>query len=366
MLLLLDDGTVHLVRLPLSAKPDSICILRLSAVGDITHSLPVVRTLQRHWPETKLTWIIGKLEHTLVSDIPGIEFIVFDKSGGWRAYWELYQTLRGRRFDVLLHMQMSLRASLASRCVSARIRLGFDRQRGKDMQWLFTNARIRYRPKQHVIDSLLGFTEALGIEEPCLQWDIPIPEEARQFARQQLDSNKPILVIAPCSSMAYRNWSIAAYAAVADHAVRSHGMQVVLTGGPSTIEKEYGQGISAAMSSTPINLIGKTSLKQLLAILEAADVVISPDAGSAHLANAVGTPVIGLYATTNPDRARPYHWPQLVVNHYPEAVKEKYGKDIDELPWGIRVRDPGTMNRITVSEVINKLEQCIKMSSTST
>jgi heptosyltransferase I len=331
--------------------------LRLSAVGDITHTLPVVRTLQAHWPETKLTWIIGKLEHTLVSDIPGIEFIVFDKSRGWRAYWQLYQTLRGRRFDVLLHMQMSLRASVASRCVAARIRLGFDRQRGKDMQWLFTNARIDYQPRQHVIDSLLGFTEALGIKERQLQWDIPIPEDARQFARQQLDHNKPILVIAPCSSMAYRNWNVAGYAAVANHATQVHGMQVVLTGGTAEIEKQFGRDITAAMSTAPLDLIGKTNLKQLLAILEMASVVICPDAGTAHLANAVGTPVIGLYATTNPDRARPYNWPQLVVNKYPEAIQEKYGKQVNAVPWGTRVRDAGTMDRISHHEVIEKLDR---------
>lgn len=345
-----------MARLPLLQRPDSICILRLSAVGDITHTLPVVRTLQAHWPETKLTWIIGKLEHTLVSDIPGIEFIVFDKSGGWRAYWQLYQTLRGRRFDVLLHMQMSLRASMASRCVSAGIRLGFDRQRGKDMQWLFTNAKIRFQPQQHVIDSLFGFSEALGVKEHCLEWNIPIPDAARQFAQQQIPTEKPVLVIAPCSSMAYRNWSIEGYAAVADYAMQQYGMQVVLTGGPTAIERKYADAIATRMQTPPIDLVGKTSLKQLLAILDLARVVICPDAGTAHLANAVGTPVLGLYATTNPDRARPYSWPQYVINKYPEAIADKFGKTVDAMPWGTRVRDAGTMDRITVQDVCDMLD----------
>src|SRR5215472_1754583 len=99
--------------------PESLCVLRLSAVGDVCHTLPVVRTLQAAWPSTRITWIIGKLEAGLVGDIPGIEFIIFDKSQGLGAYGGLRRTLAGRRFDLLLHMQMSLRASAASLLVRA-------------------------------------------------------------------------------------------------------------------------------------------------------------------------------------------------------------------------------------------------------
>lgn len=334
--------------------------MRLSAIGDITHTLPVVRTLQAHWPQTKLTWVIGRLEYSLVSDIPGIEFIIFDKAQGWRAYGELYQTLKGRRFDVLLHMQMSLRASVAALLIPCRIRLGFDRQRAKDLQWLFSNEKIRYQPRQHVIDSLLGFSEALGISAKTLTWDIPIPATALTFARQHLDTTKPILVIAPCSSMAYRNWSVEGYAAVANYAMEKYAMQVVLTGGPANIEQGYAGAIRDLLHSPALNLVGQTNLKQLLAILKTATVVLCPDAGTAHLANAVGTPVIGLYATTNPDRARPYCFPQYVVNKYPEAIADKFGKSVEQVAWGTRVRDAGTMERISVADVIQMLDRVME------
>ncbi|HKK05680.1 MAG TPA: glycosyltransferase family 9 protein [Gammaproteobacteria bacterium] len=342
--------------LPLDSPPDSLCILRLSAVGDISHTLPIVRTLQAAWPRTRLTWIIGRTEHGLVYDIPGIEFITFDKSKRWRSYAQVRRALRGRRFDVLLHMQMSLRASIASLMVAADVRLGFDRDRAKDLQWLFTNARIAPGGRQHVIDSFFGFTEALGIAEHVLRWDIPIPDEARAFAEHELPGDQPTLVISPCSSMAYRNWNAAGYAAVADHAVERHGMRVVLSGGPSAIEAQYARDIAAAARAPLVNLIGRTDLKQLLALLTRADALIAPDAGPAHLATAVGTPVVGLYATTNPDRARPYLSAEWVINRYSEAVQAKYGKLPDELPWGTRVRDPGTMDRITPEDVIAKLD----------
>lgn len=346
--------------MPFQSAPNSLCILRLSAVGDITHTLPIVRTIQHFWPSTRLYWIIGKLEYALVKDIAGIEFLVFDKHQGLAAYRQLHHQLKNIRFDALLDMQMSLRASLIALLVKSPIKLGFDRQRAKDLQWLFTNHRIRYQPQQHVIDSFFGFSEALGIREKIYRWDIPIPDAAQTYARENLPTAKPILVISPCSSMAYRNWTTQGYAQVADYASQRHAMAVVLTGGPSRIEKAYGESICAAAQVPLINLIGKTDLKQLLAILASASIVLAPDAGPAHLATAVGTPVIGLYATTNPDRARAYLSAEYVVNRYPEAVHSKYDKPVAQLPWGIRVRDTGTMARIQVDAVNAMLDKCLQ------
>ena len=335
----------------------NICLLRLSAVGDICHTLPIVRTLQAHLPEARITWIIGKTEHGLVYDIPDIEFVIFDKSKGLGAYRDVRRHISGQRFDILLHMQMSLRASALSLLIPAPIKLGFDTQRAKDMQWLFTNHQITYQPKQHVIDSFFGFSETLGIKEHLYQWNIPIPDEARALAQQHISNDKPALVISPCSSMAYRNWHAVGYAAVADYAAEKYNMQVILTGGPSEIERQYGHDITQAVKHPVTNLIGQTSLKQLLAILEQAQAVIAPDAGPAHMATAVSTPVIGLYAATNPDRARPYLSADFTVNHYPEAVQDKYGKTVAKMPWGTRVRDEGTMGRITIEDVTAMLDK---------
>jgi heptosyltransferase I len=346
------------MALPLTLPPATLCILRLSAVGDVCHTLPIVRTLQLVWPDTKLTWIIGKLEHTLVGDIPGIEFIIFDKAKGLHAYRELHHHMKGRHFDVLLHMQMSLRASLASLLIPATIRLGFDKQRATDLQWLFTNARIAHIPNQHVMESFFGFLEALGIQEKRLEWNIPVPATAFEEVKSLLPP-QPFMVISPCSSMAYRNWHVEAYADVIDYMADNYQLPTVLTGGPSAIEREYGEKISQLCKHKPVNLIGKTSLKQLLAILQQAKVLVAPDSGPAHMATAVGTPVIGLYATTNPDRARPYLNPEFVVNRYPEAVYEKYKKSVNEVPWGTRIRDPQTMERIRVEDVTAKLDQII-------
>lgn len=341
-------------KLPFHSPPDTLCLLRLSAIGDISHTIPVVRTIQHAWPNTRITWIIGKTEYGLVHDMEGIEFIVFDKSKGYNGYRDIHKQLKGRYFDVLLHMQMSIRSSLISLMINSPVKLGFDKPRAKDYQWLFTNHRIEPRTRQHVIDSFFGFTEALGIEDRVLEWNIPIPDEAKQFAEQTVDNNKKVLVISPCSSMAYRNWSCEGYAEIADYAVQQ-GMQVILTGGPSAIEKQYADCIKEQLSVEVTDLIGKTSIKQLLAILARANVVVSPDSGPAHLATAVGTPVIGLYACTNPNRARPYLSEQWLVNRYPQALKNSFNLGVDEAPWGKRVKDKDAMKLITATDIIDKI-----------
>ncbi|MFQ5994984.1 MAG: glycosyltransferase family 9 protein [Acidiferrobacterales bacterium] len=342
--------------LPLESPPKRLCMLRLSAVGDISHMLPVVRTIQQSWPDTALTWIIGETEYALVADIPGIEFITFDKTKRWHSYANIRKRMRNRRFGVLLHMQMSMRASLASLLITADIKLGFGRPAAKDFQWLFTNHRIAAGEHKHVIDSLFGFTQALGITERVLRWDIPIPGDAQAFADRQLGGNRQKLVISPCSSMSYRNWSVTGYATLANYAAETYDMNIVLTGGPFATEARYGDAIAAAVRHPVTNLIGKTDLKQLLAVLTRARVVVAPDSGTAHLATAVGVPVIGLYATTNPDRACPYLSAEFVVNKYPEAVMAKYGVPPEKLPWGTRVRDRGTMERISPNDVIRMLD----------
>ena len=351
--------------MPLSfiSPPSHLCVLRLSAIGDVCHTLAVVRSIQSHWPQTKITWIIGTLEATLVADIPGIEFIIFDKKKGWAAFAALRRALRGRRFDALLDMQVALRASLASLLIASPLRIGFDRARAKDLQWLFTNHRIAAQPREHVLDGLFRFAHVLGVHEKILRWDIPIPETARFFAQQHLPGEQATLIISPCSSVRlrnWRNWSAQRYAQVVDYAMEKHGMRVLLTGGPTPLEREYGAQIMQQARHAPHNLIGQTNLKQLLALLQRGTVLISPDSGPAHMATCVGTPVIGLYATSNPLRTGPYLSQRWVVNKYPDALQADGGKSVDEVSWGQRVRSPDAMDLISVAEVVAKLDELMR------
>lgn len=348
------------MQLPFAQPPASLCIIRLSAIGDTCHTVPVVRAIQDAWPSTALTWIIGKTEHSLLSGLDGVEFIVLDKTQGWRGYAAVHRALGGRRFDALLHMHASARANMVSLLVRSKLRIGFDKARARDHQWLFTNTRLPARRERHVMDGLFEFADLIGVQHGQPRWDLPIRPEDQAAIAPYFEGGRPTLVISPCTGQRfrnYRNWRVESYAEVADYAAARYGAEVLLTGGKTAIEDSYGRDIaSLAEGAKPTNLIGKTTLKQLVAILQRASVVLCPDSGPAHMATAVGTPVVGLYATSNRHRTGPYFSQHLVVDKYPEAVAREFGRPIETLRWGQRVRDPAAMNLITVADVTAKLD----------
>lgn len=336
----------------------SLCVLRLSAIGDICHALPVVRTLQRAWPDCRITWIVGRVEAALLSGLDGVEFITLDKSGGLRAMRAVTRQLSGRRFDLLLDMHPSMRANLVSLAVKAPLKIGFDRERAKDQQWLFTNRRIAPAPEQHVMDAFFGFAEAVGVTERDERWDIPIPDADREFAIGVVGGKRRTVVISPCAAARFRNfrnWPAAKFAELAVRLTDTWPVDIVLTGGNTEQERRAGDAIAAKLGGYCRNLIGRTSLKQLLAVLERADLVICPDSGPAHLATAVDTPVVGLYATTDPRRAAPYKSRHLVVDRYDEACRRFLGQPASQVRFGTRVRSPEAMNIISVDDVMEKV-----------
>jgi heptosyltransferase I len=343
----------------LAAPPRTLCILRLSALGDTCHVVPLIRTLQQAWPATQLTWIIGKSEARLMQLIEGVEFITVAKHSVAGSRRALRAQLGGRRFDVLLHLQLALRASLLAQCVPAAIKLGFDRPRARELQWLFTNTRIAARRREHVLDSFFGFSEALGIGERLLRWDLPLPAAARAYAARLIPDAQPTLVLSPCSSHALRNWRAERYAAAAAHAIRRHGMRVILAGGPSELERRTGAAIERASAVPLVNQIGQDTLPELLALLARAAVLITPDSGPAHMATMVGTPVIGLYAATNPARSGPYLSRGWCVDAYARAARAFRGCEPGELPWTHKIEEPGVMDLIGVEEVTARLDQLL-------
>lgn len=335
--------------------PSSLCLLRSSAIGDVTHVVPLVHTLQQAWPRASLTWVIGKLERKLVGDLPGVEFITFDKAAGWAGMRAVHAELRGRRFDALLQMQVALRSNLLSLGIKADQRIGYDRARSKDLHGLVINQRIPARNGEHVLDALGSFCEPLGLKQSQVRWNIPIPDEALAWAAEQLPGDTPTLLVSPTSSHALRNWRAERYAAVIDHAA-ARGWRVALVGGPSAGDRAMADAVLASCRHQPMDLTGKDTLKKLLAMLGRAQMLLTPDSGPMHMANAVGTRVLGLHAASNPDRSGPYSDRRWCVNKYDEAAQKYLGKPASEIAWGSKIEKPGVMDLISVDEVIERYE----------
>ncbi len=333
-----------------------ICLLRLSAIGDVTHAIAVVRSIQTRYPAAKITWIVGKLEHKLLDGLPSVEFFVFDKSKGCQGVKAVKRRFAGKPFDVLLHMQVAMRANLLSRAIPAKLKIGFDKSRSRDFHGLFVNHRIPTVDQQHVLDGFMEFAKAIGVETPVFNREIPISELDLDFANQHLAPDRPNVIISPCSSHTLRNWNVSGYARIADYLVEKHQAHVLLCGGPSEFEKNMAQKIAEKCQNPVIDLTGQDTLKQFFALAKGADLLISPDSGPAHIGSAAGTPTIALHAASNPRRSGPYGYQRLTVDAYDAAALKYKGKSGAELKWGTKLEYPGAMNLIAEEMVIEKIE----------
>jgi heptosyltransferase I len=337
------------------SAPQSICLLRTSAIGDVTHVVPLVRTLQQAWPQASLTWIVGKLERKLVGDLPGVEFVTFDKGAGWAGVRDVWSALRGRRFDALLHMQVALRSNVLSMGIKAERRIGYDHARSKDLHGLVINERIPARTGEHVLQAIGSFCEPLGLKQTNVHWDIPIAEQDHIWAAEQLPGEQPTLLVSPTSSHALRNWQPQRYAAVMDYAA-ARQWRVVLIGGPSPGERSMADAVLAVCRHQPLDLTGKDTLKKLMAMFCRSQLLLTPDSGPMHMANAVGMKVLGLHAASNPARSGPYSDRRWCVDKYDAASRKYFGKPASEIPWGSKIERPGVMDLIEVDDVIERFE----------
>ena len=342
-----------------------ICILRLSALGDCCHALGAINHLKKAMPNSKITWVIGKSEYQLFKDIEDIDFHVVDKTNLMRAMLETRRALRGRIFDVLLNMHASMSANLISMMISSERKIGFDKERSRDKQHLFCNEFIPAKKNQHVADGMADFVNHLTNDNSPPLWE-PLnlnPEEDE--IKKYIDENKVTCLMSPCSSQRYgkkynRSWPIENFIEVIEYLLGQKNIQVIITGGLSETEVEYSKKIdSEDFNEDFVNLIGKTSIRGMAAIIKHSQFVISPDSGPAHIGTVMDKPVIGLYAMSNLNRSGPYYSGKWTINKYPEALEAFEGKNIESSKWGQKVKDPEAMQLIKVSDVISKIDEVI-------
>lgn len=338
-----------------------ICVMRLSAIGDVCHAAAMVNRIQQFEPNTEITWVIGKIEYQLVRLMPGIRFVIFDKSKGKAAVAELKDALKHDTFDALLMMQVALRANLASRVIKAKRRIGFDWHRSKEGHWLFTNERVQVHKHAHVLEGFMDFADALGIptvDKPS--WHIPLDKSALEWADRHASALGQFAIISPTASKAERNWLPQRYAETADY-LKNKGVTVILCGGPGKADKAMAASILEHTASIAHDYTGQTSLHQLLALIQRASLVIAPDTGPAHMATTVNTPVIGLYAHSNPRRTGPYCDLEHVVSVYDECVLAQRGKPWQALPWGTRAKGEDLMSRIALDDVTAMIDKVLNL-----
>ena len=332
----------------------SIAILRLSALGDVCLTIPLVRSLQKHLPNTTIYWIIGRQYYSLVDNLSDVHFIVIDTPRSLKQYWECFRILKQFHFDVLLMPQDTLRAHLISLFISANRKYGYARSYGRACQYLFISHTVKSK-HEHAIHSYLRFSEAIGITDKTIHWQLPISEKENQESQKILALHPgKWLAICLSSSKARKDWPYDRYLPLLQDLQKKWAFNVLLIG---KYEPQWGPILTALKQQIQcpiIDLTGKTSLKQLTALLAQVDGLLSPDTGPVHIATALNTPVVGLYAVTSSEETGPYGSP-WTLNKFPEAVRIFLKKDPAKLSSHPRVRSPQAMSLISIDEVKDQL-----------
>jgi heptosyltransferase I len=327
-----------------------ICIVMMSAIGDAVHVLPVIVALKRHEPASRITWILQPGPASLVRGHPDVdEIIVFDKSRGWRALLDLRTALAHRDFDLVIDLQVYIKAGLVTALTRAPVKLGFDRARARDLNWLFTTQRIPPHAPQHVQDQYLEFLDALGVPAEPLEWRLgPWPQERVWRERVLATLTAPYAVLVIGATHPEKEWIAERWGELANALRHDFGLEPVLAGGRTARELETGQRIAASTGWRARSTLG-VPLRELVTILDASALVVSLDTAPLHMSVALDRPVISLMGYNNPKRVGPYL-------RYHDLIVDAYGDRGEDYPITAAHR-LGRMRRITVRDVLDRVER---------
>lgn len=332
-----------------NVKFNRIGIVMMSAVGDAVHTLPIVNALKRHNPSSHITWVLQPAPATLVRGHPNVdEIIEFNRGRGAHAYLDVRRALHDQSLDLLIDLQVYLKAGIVTALADAPTKLGFDRARARDANWLFTNCKIPQHPIQHVQDQYFEFLDYLGVAHLKPEWNLgPWPEERACQAQWRAQFDRPIVAVVVATSKPEKDWIPERWATVCDALYSDFGLQPVLVGGRSPRELQAERIIMQRASHPPHSALG-SGLRNLVSILDASSLVLSPDTGPLHMAVALDRPAISLLGYTNPKRTGPYRrFHDLMIDAYANPG-EAYTPSMENRP--------GRMQHITVNDVLQKVQ----------
>lgn len=303
-----------------------ICVIKPSALGDVVQSLPVLPVLRQRFPESHISWVINReLSDLLTGHSCLNELIPFDRQGGAGAWYTLLQRLRKSRFDLVFDLQGLFRTGIMTLATGAPIRIGLQTAReGSHLacHQLLPDSGIQvpaYRRAWRI-------AEELGLGELRSNTEIVIPDFDRVWAEKLRASLRgPLLVIQPGTRWQTKQWPLSQFAEVTRRAVEELGMSAIVvgSGGESSAAQELVELVQHVAPRSEIqSLAGQTTIKQLAALLQRADLVLSNDSGPLHLAAGLGTPVVGIFTCTSPIRSGPPPAPlrRMVATHLPCAA----------------------------------------------
>ena len=299
----------------LPSPPRKILIIKPSAIGDVVHTLPVLDLLRRRYPDARISWLVtpacaGLLErHPQLDEVIRFERREFGK--GWRSpkvaadFYRFTRSLKDRRFDLVIDLQGLFRSGWLAWATRAPVRVGPANAR-EGAPLFYTHRVDTGDPEQHAIERYLTVAQAVGCERGPVRFNFATNDEDRAALAPLLKDETPYAVLLPGTNWATKRWPIEHFAALVRPLRERFGLRTVVAGGPGDAEL-------ARQLPDSLNLAGATTLRQLVALLERAAVVVANDSGPMHIAAALGRPLVTPYGPTSPIRTGPYRRLDTVI-----------------------------------------------------
>jgi heptosyltransferase I len=326
-----------------------VAIVLLSAIGDIVHAFPLLSSLKARYPNSRFEWIVHPVPGEVAGRHPAVDRVRELRRGPkGKAFRDLRRELAGERFDLVIDLQMYVKASLVTLLIDSPRKIGFDRKRARELNWIVTNEKVSARPLQQIGEEYLEFADHLDAARQY-EWPFRFTEAERAAGRLFRDRlEAPMAAFVTGTSRREKEWDPGRWATLADAFHHGWGYGVCLVGGRSANEDVLARRIVEA-ASFPVADLRAADIGRLAWLLGSAALVVGCDTGPLHLGVALGAPSIGLYGATDPARYGPRHdGLDLVVDAFHDPGE----------PWhpAERRRRPGRMDRIEVPDVLAKVD----------
>jgi len=339
----------------------NILIVKLSAIGDVIHTLPSLAAIRKLYPDAHITWVIEEASADLIEHHPYLDRIIVSRRKRWiddlkhgeiakpvREMMNFTCELRSRSYDLVIDFHGLFKSAVLVALSAGKRKLGYDSL--QELSGFFLNEKIPEDMNKHAVDRYLDFPRYLGTEVGEPEFLIPVTEANRSRAEDLLRANAiarndRFVAVNPVALWETKLWQDEKFAWLCDRIIEELRVQVVFTGNsPKDVE-----GIQSLMKFPSINLGGTTTLKDLAYIYKLATLLITTDSGPMHLGAAMGVPVIALFGPTDPKRTGPYGQGHTVIR-----------KKLPCSPCFLKKCDSmQCMHDITVEEVFQAVKETI-------
>ncbi|OQK15378.1 hypothetical protein AU255_18075 [Methyloprofundus sedimenti] len=323
--------------------------------------LPAVRLLKKQFPDTQIDWLIDRPIAGLLAQVTEVNVVPIDKPKSIGDYWRIKKQWRRKNTGQLISFQTSFVSNMLMALLPAEHKTGFGPPYSREGHHFFTDTAYELPEHLHQVEiffalaqKFAGISQQISITADDL--NLPVSDTDINWAVDKLQTHRQWIAINPMASTQEKTWDAERYISLIDNLHRLYpDRPVVLTGGSGSKEVAFGQQIEQQTQAPCLNLTGQTTLTQLAAILKQASLLISPDTGPLHLANAMATPVIGLYAVTRPEYIGPYNQLDNCINIYDQAARTFMQKPASQLPWQKKIPSLEAMQLISVEQLIAKV-----------